>query len=169
MEELLSKTKHNTKKFTLSGLATYAKVINVYDGDSITCIMPLFNDFFIFDVRLNGIDTCEIHSNSEFLKRKALEARKIILDFIDTQNDIKLNASKKEIQDYMYNHNVIVWLKCYDFDKYGRVMADIYANSESCESLSKLLLDNNLAYEYTGSTKLTEEEQEYLFNKKKSI
>jgi endonuclease YncB( thermonuclease family) len=167
MEDLLlSKTKNNTKKFTLSGLATYAKVISVYDGDSIKCIIPLFNDYFIFDVRLNGIDTSEIHSNSDFLKHKALEARKMILDNIYTQNDIELNASKREIQDYLYNHNVIVWLKCYDFDKYGRVMVDMYANSESCESLSKILLDTNLAYEYHGDTKLTEEEQEYLFSNK---
>jgi endonuclease YncB( thermonuclease family) len=159
MEELLlQRTKDNTKKFTLQGINTYGKVIDIYDGDSIKCIMPLFNDYFVFDIRLNGIETCEIHSTNEILRKNALEARKKVLDILDPDNNVDKNASKKEIQEYLYKNNVIAWLKCYDFDKYGRIMADMYKHKES-KSVSDILLEQKLAYQYKGNTKLTEEEQ----------
>ena len=56
------------------------------------------------------------------------------------------------------NENVfVVYLKCLDFDKYGRLLAEIYTHSDV--SFSQHLLDNKLAYKYTGQTKLTETEQ----------
>jgi endonuclease YncB( thermonuclease family) len=159
MEELLlQRTKDNTKKFTLQGINTYGKIIDIYDGDSIKCIIPLFNDYFIFDIRLNGIDTCEIHSTNDILRKKALEARKKVLDILDPDNNVDKNASKKEIQEYLSKSNVIAWVKCYDFDKYGRIMADMYKHKES-KSISDILLEQKLAYQYQGNTKLTEEEQ----------
>jgi hypothetical protein len=59
------------------------------------------------------------------------------------------------------SHSTLVKIKCGDFDKYGRLLAEIYTikNDTQDISFSQHLLYNNLAYKYTGQTKLTESEQ----------
>ena len=61
-----------------------------------------------------------------------------------------------------------VWVECLDFDKYGRLLANVYnLNTEikSDNSFSSILLKEKLAYVYNGDTKLTEEEQVECLNK----
>ena len=67
--------------------------------------------------------------------------------------------SKKSIKNELNNNCYLVYLKCYDFDKYGRVLGDIYHNENSDESFSSILIKEKLAYIYGGKTKLTEKEQ----------
>ena len=69
--------------------------------------------------------------------------------------------TQKDIKDYLKTITCIVFVKCYRFDKYGRLLADVYIdyNSINCKSISEILLSEGLAYEYDGGTKLTEEEQ----------
>lgn len=164
---LEEKTVTNTSKFSLNGLKTFCKVVGVHDGDSIKCIIPVFEDYFIFDVRLNGIDACEILSKNPILKEKAFEARKMIINILDPLNNMELHSSRKDIEHFFSTHNIIAWIECYEFDKYGRVMADIYTESE--KSLSSILIEHNLAYKYQGKTKLTEDEQEELIEAKHNL
>ena len=60
---------NNTPKFSLSLLfkdeLVKARVVNIYDGDTITCILPINNKYYNFKIRLAGIDTCEIKSKCE--------------------------------------------------------------------------------------------------------
>jgi endonuclease YncB( thermonuclease family) len=51
------------------------------------------------------------------------------------------------------NNVYLVWLKCHKFDKYGRVLADIYRSSEHGVSFSQILLAEGLAKEYHGGKK----------------
>jgi endonuclease YncB( thermonuclease family) len=55
----------------------------------------------------------------------------------------------------------IVFIKCYEFDKYGRLLADVYINYNdiNSKSISEILLNENLAYKYDGGKKLSEDEQ----------
>jgi endonuclease YncB( thermonuclease family) len=141
--------------FTLSGIRTVARLVDVYDGDTVTCIFPILKDnYYKFNLRLKGIDTAELKNTDLIEKQKALEARHKILTFccdIDNYN-LRQDCSRRDIQNYLNENNIMVWVECFDFDKYGRVLANVYKELD-CISLSELLLNAKLAYAYDGGKK----------------
>jgi len=146
----------NTPIFSLSGLQTYARLIDIHDGDTMKLVIKYKDEFFKFVVRINGIDTCEINSNNIKLKEKALAARDKILKTICNKDF----SSSKEIKNVLENEVYLLQIECHQFDKYGRLLCDIYTDIEGNKvSLKDILIQNKLAYEYAGGTKLSEEQQ----------
>ena len=47
----------------------------------------------------------------------------------------------------------LVFLKCGEFDKYGRLLGTIYVNQTDEKSVNDLMIENGYAYEYHGGTK----------------
>ncbi len=148
----------NTPYFSLQGLKTYARVIDVYDGDTITIVIDINNFYLKFKCRLTGIDTCEIRSKSLPNKQLAIQARNRLFNLI-TDYTINEVYNKKEIVEYFDKNIAIIWVHCLDFDKYGRLLVDCYSTSDDSKSFSQILIDEKLAYFYDGETKLTEEQQ----------
>ena len=140
--------------FTLSGISTVARLVDVYDGDTVTCIFPILKDnYYKFNLRLKGIDTAELKNADLIAKQKALEARHKILTFCcETDYNLKQDCSRHDIQNYLKENNILVWIECFHFDKYGRVLANVYKEPDSI-SLSELLLNAKLAYAYDGGKK----------------
>lgn len=140
--------------FTLSGIRKVARLVDVYDGDTVTCIFPILKDnYYKFNLRLKGIDTAELKNADLIAKRKALEARHKILTFCcETDYNLNVDCSRHDIQKYLKENNILVWIECFDFDKYGRVLAHVYKEPDSI-SLSELLLNAKLAYAYDGGKK----------------
>jgi endonuclease YncB( thermonuclease family) len=147
----------NTKAFNFDGLNCMCRVIDITDGDTIKVIINFKNDYYKLIVRLNNIDTCETKSKCEENKQKGLDAKKRIFNLI-TGKIIDV-VDKKYIKNELNDNCYICYIKCYDFDKYGRVLADIYSNEKSNDSFSSILINEKLAYIYGGKTKLTEKEQ----------
>jgi endonuclease YncB( thermonuclease family) len=147
----------NTKLFSFDGLNCFCRVIDITDGDTIKVIINFKGDYYKIVVRLNNIDTCETRSKCEENKKLGLEAKKRIFNLI-TKKTID-TIDKKYIKNELNNTCYQVYIKCYDFDKYGRVLADIYSTANDTESFSSILINEKLAYIYTGKTKLTEKEQ----------
>lgn len=111
---------------------TYARVIKVYDGDTITVasVLPYKGSrVYRFQVRLNGIDTPEMKTSDEAEKAIALQA-------------------KEALKNLIYGK----WVKLQntDNDKYGRLLADVW-----CEGLNvnQWMLDQRYAVRYDGGTK----------------
>ncbi len=113
-------------------------VIKVYDGDTITIASKLpFQDspMYRWSVRLNRIDTPEMKSKDPALKQIAQKAQQVLSDQI----------LGKTIQ-----------LEKVGTEKFGRVLADIIFEGNN---LNDWMIEQKLAYEYQGSTKLTEAQQ----------
>ena len=92
-----------------------------------------------FDTLLQGIE--KIKENIELIKKLS--------------NSLSLSDEEKTL----LNNNVfLIYVKCYNFDKYGRLLCDISKNYKS-KCFSDILFEEKLAYKYTGKTKLTELEQ----------
>lgn len=163
MDNLIDQFKNHdfsTPYFKLNGLNTYGRLVDIHDGDTCKIVLPVMGSYYKFNIRLNGIDTCEISSHHQENKNKALQARNKICSLIQEkwgQIDYSLET-QKEIKEYLKSITCIVYVKCYDFDKYGRLLADIYIDDNQ-KSLSEILLDEKLAYSYNGGTKLPEEQQ----------
>jgi endonuclease YncB( thermonuclease family) len=158
IRELYRNHGNNTPYFSLKGMKTYARVIDVYDGDTITIVIDVNNFFLKFKCRLNGIDTCEIRSKNTLIKQLAVQAKNRLFNLI-TNHTIDELYNKKELIEYFDKNVSIIWVHCLDFDKYGRLLIDCSSSPDAPKSFSQILIDEKLACSYDGDTKLTEEQQ----------
>ena len=131
--KLLEIHSSKTNKFSLTGYKTYAKCVYVYDGDTIHVVfkMPNSSECFKWVIRMMGIDTPEMKTKNLTEKAKAVQSR----DFL-----------KGKILDK------VVILDCLEFDKYGRLLGNIFLEGEE-QSLSQQMIANGHAKAYDGGTK----------------
>jgi endonuclease YncB( thermonuclease family) len=121
---------------------TSGKVVKVYDADTITIANRVSvgnshtEEIYRFQVRLNGIDTPEIKSKNATTKTLAIKARDVLAEMILGK---------------------VVVLRNVDFEKYGRLLADVYFGDIH---INQWLLDNKYAVKYDGGTKNIPEEWE---------
>jgi endonuclease YncB( thermonuclease family) len=112
------------------------KVVDIYDGDTITVILPLNGKMFKKKCRLFGIDCAEIRTKNLEEKSCGYDAKKFLHSHI---ND-------KEI-----------WIECGNWDKYGRLLITIFLFKKDVghfeKSINKLMIDSNHAYIYDGTKK----------------
>jgi len=162
LEEIFKKYDNNTTPhFSLNGQKMWGRVVSLYDGDTLTVALNVFTLVYKFSVRMNGIDTCEMKSKNEKNKELAKSARSRLLSLI-TGKDLTETSTwndRRKINNILNKGMYFVWLECFDFDKYGRLLANIYPDENSTENFSQVLIKDKLAYEYKGDTKMTEEEQ----------
>jgi len=162
-KQMFSPYTNATKEFSLHGKGTFARVTSVHDGDTLTCVIPLFDNFYKFNTRLDGIDTCEILSENPITKQIAFRARNKLLDLItrgaSTNVDQHLLNQRKFVQGLLDKDVYLIWIDCGNFDKYGRLLVKAKLDSDDTQTLSQILVTENLAYSYQGGTKLTESQQ----------
>jgi micrococcal nuclease len=109
-----------------------AKVVKVYDGDTITVATPLQftgSPVYRFSVRIRGIDCPEIRTKDADEKVCGQKAKKIMLDQV---------------------MNKVVDVSNIDYDKYGRILADVSIDGVN---VTEALIKQNLAVVYNGGKK----------------
>lgn len=148
----------NTPYFSLNNHNLFGRVVNVYDGDTMTIIIEYpKNTFAKYNVRLDGIDTAEMTSSDIYIKKKAIIARNLLIKMA-TNSELELDINRKytrnDIITLLNNKVNLVYLKCKTMDKYGRVLADIYSTDNLETSINNRILSLNMAYEYHGGTKI---------------
>lgn len=150
----------NICEFSLKGKEFFARVADIYDGDTLTLIIPVENSFFRYSVRMIGIDTCEIKSKHLENKKLAIRARNTLLKWVMKSRHINTDEpyTRKQIQDMLSSDVCLVWVKCDDFEKFGRILCNVYSDPSDIESFSERLIAEKLAYPYMGDTKLAEDE-----------
>ena len=116
------------------GTVTVSKVISVYDGDTfrvnIDSLPPIVGKNI--PIRVNGVDTPEIQGKCKYEKNLALKARDFVRIKLTNAKEIKLTNLQR--------------------GKYFRVVANVVVDGVSLE---RELLDNKLAYKYSGGKKLS--------------
>ena len=116
------------------GTVTVSKVINVYDGDTfrvnIDSLPPIVGKNI--PIRVSGVDTPEIRGKCLYEKNLALKARDFVRGRLANAKEIKLTNLQR--------------------GKYFRIVANVVVDGVS---LGQELLDNKLAYEYSGGKKLS--------------
>lgn len=117
--------------FTFEGQTLQAKVVSVYDGDTVKVVFPLGETYYKWNCRLTGIDTPEIRTRCKTEKAHGYKVRDVLREKI---------------------LNKVVTLKCGEFDKYGRLLAEIQCVGEEC-TVNQWLINNEYAFKYDGGTK----------------
>lgn len=115
--------------FSLKGQKLYVRMVDAYDGDTCTLILPIYKELNKIKCRLHRIDTAEIRTTDPLEKHYAVKARDRLLEFKDT----------------------ILIAYVSEADKYGRYLVDLYTEDGRC--INDLLIYEGLAYEYHGGTK----------------
>lgn len=142
---LKRKTLENTEQFKFDNEIKYCKVLDVYDGDTITVGIILDKKPFRIRVRMYGYDSPEMKprlnlENRDKIKKDAIKARDILRDLIlDKICKIKIEKG--------------TW------DKYGRLLGTIYMKTKNRLrtkydfNVNEFMIQNNLGYRYYGGKK----------------
>lgn len=157
--DLIKSTYDDTHEYSLKGINIYGKVVNVYDGDTVHIVFKV-NDMLIrYNCRLIGIDSPEIcPKNIKDIAKKeqeikcAIDSRNYLINKVSGQK-IEDTISKKEIKELCGKAQKLVWIKCYDFDKYGRLLVEIYENETDAISINQEMINNKIVVAYDGGTK----------------
>jgi endonuclease YncB( thermonuclease family) len=129
MENLLDLQLKDLDPFDLNGYTTTCKVLKIYDGDTFTIGFEFASKMYKTNVRVDGIDTPELHSK--------------------IQKESKLCRLGREfLKSRFLNKLVRIDLKAND--KYGRPLANLY-DVETGESINQMMIDNKFARVYGGN------------------
>ena len=148
----------NVSKFSIHNENVLARVVDIVDGDTMVLVFELLGEYFKFNARLKGIDVSELHNSNDDLKQVSASAKMRVLSVLLADNNVAsygyLPSDRKEIRSLCQKHPLLVYVDCDGFDKYGRVLVTIRTLNQSID-LSKLLIEEKLAYAYSGGTKKT--------------
>ena len=126
-----NKIDSTVKEFGFHGETKEAKVVSVYDGDTVKVVFPVLRKLYKFNCRLQGVDTPELRTRDKTEKAYGIKVRDLLREKI---------------------LNKVVTIHCGDFDKYGRLLIDIQCKNDK-EKISEWLINNKYAFVYAGGTK----------------
>ena len=132
--QLSKKTTENTPKYEFKDITKLCRVIDVYDGDTITVAIKLEKTIWKAKIRMYGYDSPEMKPLKKLKNREEIKKSAAV--------------SKLALQSKIYNKIVSADLK--GFDKYGRLLAIINYNNEN---INKYMIENEYGYDYFGGTK----------------
>lgn len=125
----------DAEEFSFNNTKKKAKIISVYDADTVDAILCVRDRPYKFKIRINGIDTPEIRPP------KTMDNRELHVECgIKCREYLKSKILNK-----------IVEIHCSEFDKYGRILGQIYIDDMN---ISDHLLCKKYAKKYEGKTKI---------------
>lgn len=139
MTDLLKVDETCINYFSLKGNSFIAKVCNVYDGDTCTVLFSYRNEFIKYKCRMMGYDSPEL---------------KPLLSKPNRVEEITLakNARSRFTELVEKSPTGLVRIECFEFDKYGRLLADMY-NNVDIESINSIMIREGHGKSYFGKKK----------------
>ena len=142
--------------FSLNGKTFNGKIVDVYDGDTCTIVIILDGKLIKFKCRCNGYDSPEMRPLKSIPNRdKVIEnANKAKNFFINNVSNLKLDINKvytkNELKELFLKNNMLIEIKAYNWDKYGRLLAAFYNNNIN---INDMMIEKGYGYAYDGGTK----------------
>ena len=159
-DKILEECNKDIPEFSLCGLTLKGKIVEVYDGDTCKIVLPLQNTLYKFTCRLSGIDAPEMKPRKDKPNRDAeiilaKKARQELLKLIIPNNSAFENTDikKEDICGELEKNKKLVTVKCLEFDKYGRLLVELFTQ-DSTESFNSVLIAKNLSVTYDGGKKI---------------
>lgn len=130
--DIASQNGNSADFFSLKGHVTDAKIVKVYDGDTVHAVFRYFGAFYKWRCRIAHVDTPEMRSDNAQERQKA-------------------NMARDKLAEKLLNK--VVRLECFEFDKYGRVLVEIDMPNETGIKVHDWLIANGYAKRYEGGSK----------------
>lgn len=133
LEQLKAATLENTPDFGMKGKTIRAKVIDVYDGDTITLAFVFHGQTFQKKCRVSGVDCAEIRTRNAVERAVGFQGKDLTSTLtLDKIVTVEFDKSKD--------------------DKYGRLLGIIWLDDNKTR-LDRRLIDAGLGCEYNGERK----------------
>lgn len=132
--------------FSFKGNTYIAKPCNVYDGDTFSAIFSFNGEIIKYRCRCIGYDTAEMkpHVADKSDEKQVNDAKE--------EKNLALLA-KNRFQELVTAHPTkLCIIKCYDFDKYGRLLVKVYNGVDSM-SINDIMIKEGHGKVYDGGTK----------------
>ena len=157
--------------FSLEGRWFDAKVLDAYDADTLTVALELESGLHAFKVRLAGVDAPEMRPprsrpGREQEKRAAVRARNTLVGWVTSgeRPDPERAYTRRELRRRFFEPNrAVVRLKAGPFDKYGRLLGEVYVGEGQRaqaqwgggddESVNSRLVKEGFARPYDGGAR----------------
>ena len=157
---LKNSTNDSISDFSLCGLHTLCKVVDIYDADTFRVVFFKHKDDkepMKLKVRAAGCNAAEMyplksHPNRKEEMKKARLARNRLVQLVtDVKIDVEnIQYSKEEISDMLSDNKKLVYIEFGKFDKYGRVLGTLYLDENKENSVNQMLITENHAVSYNG-------------------
>ena len=150
----------DVKDYSLDGVKTWGKIVDMYDGD--TCrIILVHNDILQkFECRLVGVDTPEMkpslskeHRDQEIINAHKCRNRLLQLVTNCHMPSLDVMMKKPECKKLLDTNTKLIMVKCGEFDKYGRLLVTIFSGEHDQVSANQQLVIENYAKSYDGGKK----------------
>ena len=132
-----------------------AKIVDVYDADTVTVAFEIDGRLARFPVRISGLDTPEIRpsrsSPNRALEVAAARRSRDALVSMFTGLPVTGRHTRRSIRNLLGASERLVRLEPFGFDKYGRVLGDIRLSDGM--SVRDRLLSEGWARSYNGGTR----------------
>ena len=138
MYNQLEKCDSTTEYLQFNNHECLGKVVKIYDGDTVDICLPLpdtsLSHIYKFRCRLDRYDSPEKRSKNPIEKEYAQKATDVLTDLI---------------------LNKVVKVICIKYDKYGRILCDIYHQKEDLTSVNvnQYMIDHHFGIPYNGRKK----------------
>jgi len=156
----LKKADYKINEFSLNNVKMYGKPVYVYDGDTLYIVFDINNQLIKFNCRMMGIDSPEIIPKNITDKTRrdveiklAIRSRNYLIEQITKKNYQNQTTNKLEIKEYLAKSENLVWVHCLEFDKYGRLLVELYSDPQQIKSINQKMVDDKMAIQYDGGTK----------------
>jgi len=113
VDPLKHATFDNTPTYTLKGLRTRCKVVDVYDGDTLWIVILVHGSLYKYKIRMVGYDSPELKPSLSYGNREA-----------EIQAAVKAKAHLVQLLD-----GKEVEVEFHEYDKYGRPLAKLYTST----------------------------------------
>lgn len=128
-ERLRNIKREHLVDFSFEGITTVAKVVGVYDGDTLRVAFIYKDEIIMKSCRLLEINAPEIRNKDKIEKQKAIKSR----DYLAT---------------ITMNDNQLIYVKYYEDDKYGRPLVELFLDRELNENINKKMIKEGHAIKY---------------------
>lgn len=143
----------NVEPFCISPCV--AKIVDIYDADTVTVALELEGKIVRMPVRITGLDTPEIRPKRSnplrLLESRAARRSRDAVVAMCTGIPVRGRQTRRSIRAILGASEKLVRLEPYGFDKYGRILGDI--KLEDGISLRDRLLSEGWARIYGGGTR----------------
>lgn len=152
ISELSDLKSEKFSKFDFNGVCCPCRVIDIYDGDTCNVGIKWDDKYIQLRLRLKGINTAEIKpkkniENRDRVIEDAYFAKKKLIEFC-TDICPKDCKSKKECVEIMEKNKKILYVKMYHFDVFGRVVSELYLDSEYKQCVNTKMVDEGYAIKF---------------------
>lgn len=115
------------KYFNLKGYKTSVKILKVYDGDTITVSFPFPKIEYIQNLEKEFINGPDKIKESEYIFKWKCRLKKI--DTTEFTDNMEKATLERDHLSKLLNTNDDIIIYCENYDKYGRLLVDIYINN----------------------------------------